>query len=576
MSRALYGFCVLAGLLLAATVGSAQETQGKKVAFLVGINQYQKPRFRPLQFAERDVEEMGKELKALGFDVTILSGDKATLKEIDDRVKALDRPLGAADLMLVMLAGHGIQRNVPVPGGGSKDDAFFCPYDAIDGDPGTLLSLSHVIDKILAPNVGRKLLLVDACRDDPDPGRGSRGIEGKVISLPEDTAVMFSCRKGQQSFENEELKHGLFTYCILDGLRGQAVRDGEVSWTAVVDHVNRRMASREFAKYLPTGRRQEPIPAGGVPYTVLGTIGARATGNEFVSTSTGMKLALLPAGDFLMGSSAADVKAALAGDNTVMEGYFRDEQPQHRVRITKPFYLWKFEVTQAEYRNVIGRNPSSFSSEGSRKEAVAGFNTDRFPVERVSWFDAVAFCNALSVADGLTPYYGMTGVERDSEAQSIKAATVSLSGGNGYRLPTEAEWEYACRAGTTTPYYFGSVLNGDKANVDGDFPFGTKTNGTDLGRPTTVDDAKYPPNAFGLVQMHGNVLEWCWDGFDEAAYEGRGPLTNDPVIASPTDRRVLRGGAWFLSALNARSALRARNVPENRFDLYGFRVARTP
>jgi hypothetical protein len=268
---------LLMGVVFAGRTASADDqAAGRRVALLVGINAYQKPFFDNLKYAERDVEQMAAQLKALGFEVTTLTGKSATRQAIDDAAVRLVQPLAKDDLMLVMLCGHGVQVDVVVPGGTVRNDAFFCPYDAIANSPATLFSLTRLIDEILAPNVGRKLVLVDACRNDPDPARGARGIEGKVIALPEDTAVMFSCRKGQRAFENDNLQHGLFTHCVLEGLRGQAAQNGELDWAGLVAYVNRRMASREFTTaYLPGGgARQEPIPAGGVPYTVLGRVEA--------------------------------------------------------------------------------------------------------------------------------------------------------------------------------------------------------------------------------------------------------------------------------------------------------------
>ncbi|TXT36024.1 MAG: WD-40 repeat-containing regulatory protein [Planctomycetota bacterium] len=287
------------------------------------------------------------------------------------------------------------------------------------------------------------------------------------------------------------------------------------------------------------------------------------------SASTGMKLTLIPAGEFKMGSSAADVRAVLQADSTAKEEHFKNEQPQHPVKITKPFYMGVYEVMQGEIQKVLGRNTSSFAAGGSRSERVSSLNTTRFPVENVTWFDAIEFCNKLSEADGRTPYYRLPGIERNYD-QSVKKATVTVSGGNGYRLPTEAEWEYACRANTTTPFHFGSVLNDDKANVDRNSPFA----GGDLVRTTAVDDPKYPKNAFGLAQMHGNVFEWCEDVFDESAYSGRSQTTpkSDPLVTSGSEARVLRGGSCADFFMFSRSAVRARFTPAFRNGYIGFRV----
>ena len=254
------------------------------------------------------------------------------------------------------------------------------------------------------------------------------------------------------------------------------------------------------------------------------------TTKEMTSKSTGMKLALIPAGTFQMGSPASE-KARSA-----------DEGPQHTVRITQPFYMGVYEVTQAEYESVMGTNPSWFSKTGSGKSGVSGMDTSKFPVETVSWDDAQEFCRKLSAKDGVT-----------------------------YRLPTEAEWEYACRAGTTTPFHFGSTLNGDKANVDGNFPYGTTTKGKYLERPTTV--GAYAKNDFGLYDMHGNVFEWCEDTYDESAYGKRSGTTSDPKVTSGSEYRVLRGGSWYFYSQLARSANRNYSTPDDRdYNNSGIRV----
>ena len=243
---------------------------------------------------------------------------------------------------------------------------------------------------------------------------------------------------------------------------------------------------------------------------------------DATSTSTGMTFTLIPAGTFTMGSPEAEVNRGPG------------QGPQHTVQISRPFYMGVYEVTQGEYESVMGTNPSSFKT-------VSGQNTSRFPVEQVSWNDAVEFCQKLSAKDGVT-----------------------------YRLPTEAEWEYACRANTTTPFHFGSTLNGDQANVDGNFPYGTTTKGPCHQRTTTV--GSYPKNAFGLFDLHGNVWEWCEDVYDEKAYASRSGTTTDPKGTSGSESRVLRGGSWLNGSLHARLANRNWNSPVSRNGTYGFRV----
>ncbi len=255
-----------------------------------------------------------------------------------------------------------------------------------------------------------------------------------------------------------------------------------------------------------------------------------------ITNSIGMKLRLIPAGEFVMGSPESEVNRL-------------DNEYQHRVRITKPFYLGRYEVTQAEYERVMKTNPSWFSSGGDGKEKVHDLGTSRLPVEEVSWDDAVEFCHKLS------------------QLPEEKAA------GRIYRLPTEAEWEYACRAGTTTPFHFGSELNGSQANCVGTRPYGTSTEGASLGLTTRVGSYA-AANAFGLYDMHGNVWEWCNDWYAGEYYTSS--PENDPLGPTEATFRVIRGGCWRNSAWDCRAAFRRGFEPANRDDGLGFRVAANP
>jgi formylglycine-generating enzyme required for sulfatase activity len=227
-----------------------------------------------------------------------------------------------------------------------------------------------------------------------------------------------------------------------------------------------------------------------------------------------MEFVRIPKGTFSMGAPDGE---PMMEDN---------EKPQHYVEISRDFYLGKYEVTQAQYRATMGENPSRFQS-------------DRLPVENVNWNEAGKFCEALS--------------------KKIKRKA---------SLPTEAQWEYACRAGTTTPFSFGSKLNGVSANCDGTKPYGLNVSGTDLGKTTLV--GSYPPNPWGLYDMHGNVWEFCRDYF--APYDKS--QVRDPFQPTPQRDayRVLRGGSWTSFAKSCRSANRIWHHPDLRFDFAGFRV----
>ncbi len=297
--------------------------------------------------------------------------------------------------------------------------------------------------------------------------------------------------------------------------------------------------------------------------------------NAPITNSIGMKLVIIPMGEFLQGSSNANVAAYMKSDPELTESHFANERPQHKVRITKSFHMSIYETTQGEFLRITGRNLSQNSATDGGEEDFAGMDTSRFPVDNVNWYDGIEFCNLLSEKEGLTPCYKLTNIKRNDYLSIVNTTVTLVPGTNGYRLPTEAEWEYAARAGTNTAFHFGDVLNGDKANVKGSRPFGTTTKGIYLKRSTTV--GSYSPNAFGLYDMCGNVYEWCDDWYIAEVYKTRSGITNDPSVnAGSVNLRVLRGGSWIEDPWNSRAASRICNSPGNSGDTMGFRVVRSP
>ncbi|MDR2096366.1 MAG: SUMF1/EgtB/PvdO family nonheme iron enzyme [Treponema sp.] len=237
-------------------------------------------------------------------------------------------------------------------------------------------------------------------------------------------------------------------------------------------------------------------------------------------------------GTFMMGSPASEA-----------ERLHDREGPQHSVTVSG-FYISKYEVTQKEWTEVMGSNPSNFKG-------------DNLPVENVSWYDAIEYCNRRSVKEGFTPAYTRSG---DNVTWN--------RGANGYRLPTEAEWEYACRAGTTGPFSTGSNITTSQANYDGRYPYNGNAKGIYRGKTWNVGSGS--ANAWGLYDMHGNVWEWCWDWY--GSYSGY--AQTDPVGASSGSNRLNRGGSWINTARNARSAYRSNNTPSSRSLNLGFRLVR--
>jgi len=270
---------------------------------------------------------------------------------------------------------------------------------------------------------------------------------------------------------------------------------GDVAAPSSVTPVKAENAEAGAPKTKPVSPVSEPNVPGGMEAT----------------NSIGMKLRLIPAGEFMMGSP--ETESERAGRET-----------QHRVSITKPFYLGETEVTQEQYQKVMGKNPSHFKGPQN-------------PVETVSWDDAVEFCRKLS------------------------AMPAEKTAGHVYRLPTEAEWEYACRTGTKTAYGFG-----DDASRLGDY--GWFRGNSDS---TTHPVGEKKPNAWDLYDMHGNVWEWCQDWYGDYP---SGSAT-DPTGATSGSSRVIRGGGWSFIAGYCRSAYRGWAPPEYRRSTLGFRVLRS-
>jgi len=302
-----------------------------------------------------------------------------------------------------------------------------------------------------------------------------------------------------------------------------------------------------------------------------------AGGKRQITNSIGMKLILIPAGEFTMGSrkSAEDTATSFSktyGDDLLTADLFTAEHPQHRVRITRPLYLGTCHVTRGQFRQFVtdtsyktdaekGEKPGAWGWDPDRKGFEfnekyswrnAGFEqTDEHPVVCVNWNDAVAFCKWLSKKEG-----------------------------KAYRLPTEAEWEYACRSGTTTRYYSGDdpetpakVGNLPDATFKAKSPGAKYTIKASDGYVFTSPVGSFKSNAFGLYDMHGNAWQWCADWYGAKYYDAS--PAEDPTGPASGTVRVLRGGSWVVGPIVTRSGYRFKCSPDLRDYSSGFRVART-
>ena len=532
---------------LSAAPSSADEPP-KKYAVLVAVGQYDHPDLRRLKYTGNDVAELAEVLadKVHGYAVTTLTDateTKPTKANVESAVRKVLDACKAGDTVVIGLAGHGVQFE-------AGDDAYFCPSDAkpVKGRAAdTMVSMKKLYEEMKGSNAGVKVLLVDACRNDP---KGTRNIDPETMRPPAGVAALFSCSAGECAYETEKLGkgHGVFFHHVIQGLKGEAVnKRGEVTFSSLVDHVQNAVVL-DVDKLIGDGAKQQPnmkadlkgyspvlvrVSSGGgtVPKTDPPVAGkkpaplkapftldeakaaqkawAKYLGREVeeaIELPGGVKMTfvLIPPGTYSMGTPNGEIAY--------------NYEDRHEVAISKPFYLAATETTQAQYTAFGDKNPSKFAG-------------DELPVENVSWDDAAAYCEKLTAK--AKPKWGKT-----------------------FKLPTEAQWEYACRAGTETPFCFGKEL-GDKDAT--------------IATTKTSEVGNFKANAFGLYDMHGNVWEWCEDCYDKYA---KIKEKIDPVqTGKKSDARVCRGGSWSNGASNCRAAIRYWSAPSYRFDYLGFRVA---
>jgi formylglycine-generating enzyme required for sulfatase activity len=572
----------VAGLALALLLGTlAQSQTPRRVALLIGNAAYTSG-MPALTYPLQDIQVLEQSLKKLNFDVQVVRN--ADQKAMGRAIRDFGTNAREAQVALVYYSGHGMQ---------ARDENYLIPVGAAIETEGDLdieaIQLRALMRQIEDARPKTTVVVLDACRDNPVASRTKSGTKGlsRVQSPPNNTLVVFAALPGTTATDNgvfaKELASRITEPNV--GIRtvfdkvGQAVRqatgqkqaiqrDDQLSedvvllatarvepvtpapapipagptaeqieqqaWDAAV-RANALAGYQAYMRRYPNGRyapaaevaiagleapvRPAPTPAP-VPITpspspqpqgqaqaqVQVTALSPQPGQAFKDCANCLEMVVIPAGSFIMGSNEAD-----------------REKPPHRVTIQR-FAMGKFEVTQGQWRAVMGSNPSRFNTCG-----------DDCPVEQVSWNDIQDFINKLNQQTG-----------------------------KSYRLPSEAEWEYAARAGSTSEWSFGDSESqlGDHAWFGGNS--GGKTQRTGQKRP----------NAFGLHDMHGNVWEWvqdCW----HSNYSGAPTDGSAWTTSCAEDKRVLRGGSWNNNPAFLRSALRLRNSPVNRSDYNGFRLART-
>ena len=541
---------------------------GRQYALLVGVRNYKKDELRRLDYTENDVTELAQVLRDAGYKRVVLmtqsealaQGDndlEPTAKNIRRELKALLEDRKPEDAVLIAFSGHGVQP--------TKKGSYFCPTDAELTDTTTLISLTGVYYVLAKCPAAMKVLLVDACRNDPLAGGAKDATKLDLESVtrpqaeapPGGVAALFSCSEGERSYESAKFKHGIFFHYVLEGLKGEAAnKNGEVTLERLAAHVKDGAPDEAKDEWGPEAK-QHPVLVGKLTGTAPLTASVKRQRN-----SLGMELVRIEAGTFLMGSPADDASR------------YDEELPQHEVTLSRPYFMGACPVTKGQFAAFV--KDSGYQTEPEAGEGGWGYNaaTKKFegwlptyswrntgfpqgadhPVVNVTWKDAVEFCKWLSKKEGKV-----------------------------YELPTEAEWEYACRAGTTTRFWCGDNdedLKGNANLCDASVKAKVASPPFDLsvvqpwddGYPFTSPVGKFKPNPWGLYDMHGNVWQWC---ADRAGPYGKSSVT-DPKGATKGDLRILRGGAWVEDPRHCRSADRFFNDPVHRQVYMGFRVVLRP
>ncbi len=602
---------------------------GKNWAIAIGINSYDN--LQPLSYAKRDAADMRDYfLNEAGFEKVYYFAEDAPDIDLDygppfkplptfaklDRfldVRFEQSFLGTGDNFWFFFAGHGKRH---------RDRDYLLPSDVNPRNiEGTALPINYITERLRRCGADNVVLLLDACRTE-----GDRDGEGIGVEKQKGVVTLFSCSPSERSYEIDELQQGSFTYALLQGLRiqeegncatverldqhlryqvpelnrryrkpkqtpytnaepiskrhlillpqkatladvmvlkndaleAEAERDWELAeqlWVRVlavspadqqaikaIKRIARQVdieppPRRETPSSSTSSRDVQPIPVPPSPPTVptfqfeVVTVDAegrevnrRSREAQYFTEDLGrghqLELVSIPGGSFQMGSSEEQ------GDE--------DERPQHTVTL-KPFLMGKYLVTQAQWKAVSALPKVNIDLDPD----PANFKGANRPVEWVNWHEAVEFC-----------------------------ARLSQKTGREYRLPSEAEWEYACRAGTTTPFHFGPTLTTNLANYDGNYVYGSEPKG--VYREQTTDVGSFPPNAFGLYDMHGNVWEWCLDHWHDN-YEGAPTDGSAWIEGGDSNGRLLRGGSWYSNPWFCRSAYRFGGDPDFRSYVIGFR-----
>lgn len=502
---------ILAAVFLVAlfcNLSFAQEAQ--KYALLVGVNKYQHSRMNDseLKYPENDAKAVAKVLRNSGYTVEVLVGKDATQAAVVKELAKVGEQGAEGGAVLIGLFGHGVQYG---------KTAYYCPFNTgvrivkdsqgntirsgsgsprLEPKPESMVSMRDILDALTTCGASNRILMADCCRDDPSRARGRAfGTNLTTQDLPAGTVALFACSQNEQAFEHDDWKHGAFTHAFLkyaNSATGKVTSGllGDHMYESVKDLVKAKTngASTQTLYWLNSGRvdllletkEAKDVPAKPVPAKATAIASIKTRG---VRNSLGMDFRVIPKGSFLMGSPSNEL------------GRSNDEF-QHRVTLTQDFAIGTYEVNQRQWKQVMSTTPWKGKNSVSADESAAA--------SYINWNDANLFCQKLSLYEGIE-----------------------------YRLPTEAEWEYACRGGQTSAFSFG-----DSFKDIWDFSWSSSQ-----GSSSPQPGGTLKPNPYGLYDIHGNVWEWCSDWYDSGYYRNS-PLS-DPKGPRTGSEGVLRGGCYI-------------------------------
>ena len=500
----------------------------QRIALIIGNGGY---RSASLVNSVNDAHDLAIALQHLGFEV--IHQKNAILRDMENAIRDFGKRLKNGGVGLFYYAGHAVQlneKNYLIPIDSQIQQATDAKYESVD--------LGLVLDAM--GNAGNRvnIVILDACRNNPFP-KSTRSFNRGLarIDAPKGTLIAFSTAPGDVALDGSG-PNSPYTVSLLNHINTpdlpieqvfknvrkdvDALTNGkQIPWentsligdfyfkTSTADR-GITVTKRPVAKPLRPAAEIRPLAMAPKPPAVSAV--------RYFTNSLGMKFAYIYPGTFQMGSP-------------IDESGRHDDELQHHVTLTKGFYLQTTEVTQGQWQQIMGENPSRFKDCG-----------DNCPVEQVSWDDAQEFIRRLN----------------------------QLLGTQKYRLPIEAEWDFACRAQTPTSFPFGNCLTTKQANYNGNKP----PEGCEKGKymKRTLPVASLAANPWGLYDMQGNVWEWCQDFYDKYPSE---PVS-DPAGAVAGTSRVIRGGSWHDPADQCRAANRQKHPPGYRSSRVGFRLVRTP